>query len=123
MKVRIKKTALDFILGASRKIYPNEFTALLRGGGDVIEEVLLMPGSMFGEDFASIRFDMKPIDASIIGSVHSHPSPSFRPSKQDLLFFAKAGYLHLVVKYPYRSLADVAAYDLSGSRLELVAEE
>lgn len=119
MKVYIKKAALEFILGVSRKTYPREFTALLRGGEDVIEEVLLIPGTLFGEDFATIRMDMKPLDSTIIGSVHSHPGSSFRPSEADLNFFGKAGFIHLVVKYPYHSIADVAAYDISGSRLEL----
>jgi proteasome lid subunit RPN8/RPN11 len=119
MKFYIKKAALEFILGVSRKTYPREFTALLRGGEDQIDEVLLIPGTLFGEDFATIRMDMKPLDPTIIGSVHSHPSKSFRPSDADLNFFGKAGFVHLVVKYPYQSIADVAAYDISGSRLEL----
>ena len=118
MKVYIKTAALEFILGVSRKTYPREFTALLRGGEEVIEEVLLIPGTLFGENFATIRLDMKPLDPTIIGSVHSHPGTSFRPSEADLNFFGKAGFIHLVVKYPYRSIADVAAYDISGSRLE-----
>jgi proteasome lid subunit RPN8/RPN11 len=117
MKVYIKKAALEFILGVSRKTYPREFTALLRGGEEVIEEVLLIPGTLFGEDFATIR-----LDPTIIGSVHSHPGSSFRPSDADLNFFGKAGFIHLIVKYPYRSIADVAAYDISGSRLEFEAQ-
>lgn len=117
MEIEIKKTALDFILKASRRIYPNEFTALLRGGGNVIEEVLLIPGTLFGENFATIRLDMKPIDSTIIGSVHSHPSKSYKPSDADLRFFSKFGYLHLVVKYPYKSIQDIAVYDLAGNRI------
>jgi proteasome lid subunit RPN8/RPN11 len=123
MKFYIKTAALEFILGVSGKTYPREFTALLRGGGDMIDEVLLIPGTMFGEDFATIRMDMKPLDATIIGSVHSHPSRSFQPSEADISFFGKTGFIHLIVRYPYKSIADIAAYDLSGGRLELEARD
>lgn len=121
--MRIKKTALEFILGVSRETHPKEFTALLRGSSDVIEEVLLIPGSLFGENFASIRFDMKPIDPTTIGSVHSHPSSSFRPSDADIRFFSKTGFIHLILRYPYRGVEDVAAYDSIGNELDLVVEE
>jgi proteasome lid subunit RPN8/RPN11 len=121
--MRIKKTALEFILGVSRKTYPKEFTGLLRGGPEIVEEALLIPGSLFGENFASIRFDMKPIDSSIIGSVHSHPGNSFTPSKADLRFFNKTGFIHLILKHPYKDIRDVAAYDAMGDRVKLVVEE
>ncbi|MBN2014880.1 MAG: Mov34/MPN/PAD-1 family protein [Candidatus Altiarchaeota archaeon] len=118
----IKKTALEFILGVSRSTHPKEFTALLRGSPDVIKEVLLIPGSLFGENFASIRFDMKPFDSTIVGSVHSHPSTSYEPSNADRGFFSKTGFIHLIVKYPYKSIKDVAAYDLQGNRVDLGVE-
>ncbi|RLI89642.1 MAG: hypothetical protein DRO62_01160 [Candidatus Altiarchaeales archaeon] len=119
----IKRNVLEFILGVSRKTYPKEFTGLLRGGPEIIEEVLLIPGSLFGENFATIRLDMKSIDPSIIGSVHSHPGNSFTPSKADLRFFNKTGFVHLILKYPYKGIRDVAAYDNMGYRVELIVEE
>lgn len=121
--MRIKKTALEFILGVSREIHPKEFMALLRGSPDVIEEVLLIPGSLFGENFASLRFDMKPIDPTTIGSVHSHPYQSFSPSRADISFFSKTGFIHLILKYPYSCIEDVAAYDSEGNRVDLMLEE
>lgn len=116
----IKKSVLEFVLGVSRNIHPKEFTALLRGSPGLIEEALLIPGSLFGENFASVRLDMKPIDPSIIGSVHSHPGKSFTPSKADLSFFNKTGFIHLILKYPYKGIEDVATYDNRGARVELV---
>lgn len=119
----IKRNVLGFILGASREIHPKEFTGLLRGNSEIIEETLLIPGSIFGENFATIRSDMKPIDPSIIGSVHSHPGNSFTPSKADLRFFNKTGFAHLILKYPYKGIEDVAAYDNMGNRIELIIKE
>jgi proteasome lid subunit RPN8/RPN11 len=115
----IKRNVLEFLLGVSREAYPKEFTGLLRGSSQMIEEALIIPGSIFGENFASIRHDMTPIDSSIIGSVHSHPGNSFAPSKADLNFFNKTGFIHLILRYPYKSLGDVAAYDNMGNRMEL----
>lgn len=119
----IRKNALEFILGVSGRIYPNEFAALLRGNSEIIEEVLLIPGATFGKGFATTRFDMKPIDYSIIGSVHSHPGKNFKPSRADIRFFGRIGFVHLIVRYPYRSIEDIAAYDRSGEKIELKVTE
>lgn len=108
---------MEFILGVSSNIYPKEFTGLLRGTEKQIDEVLVIPGSVFGESFATTRFNMIPMDSSIIGSIHSHPGNSFRPSKTDLRFFKKLGSVHLILKKPYKSLQDIAAYDREGNRI------
>ncbi len=119
----IRRKALEFILGVSKRIYPNEFGALLRGNSEIIEEILLIPGTTFGKDLATIRFDMKPIDYSIIGSVHSHPGRNFKPSRADIRFFGKIGFVHLIVRYPYSSIEDIAAYNSFGERIELRVTE
>ena len=117
--MKIKKDALDFILGVSRRFYPDEFGGLLRGRSDVIEEVLVIPASTYGRDFVTTRFDMVPIDHSIIGSVHSHPTHEFRPSRADKEFFRKIGFVHLIARSPYRGVEDIAAYDREGKRINL----
>ena len=115
----IKKIALEFILGVSKNIHPNEFTGLLRGTEKIIEEILIIPNSVFGDGFAVTRFDMVPFDRSIIGSVHSHPGNKFNPSRADIHFFGKIGVIHLILRYPYAGSSDVAAYDRNGNRTEL----
>lgn len=115
----IKKDALDFILGVSGEVYPNEFGAMLRAEKDIITEVLIIPGTTFGDSFTSTPMDMIPIDSSIIGSVHSHPSRSFSPSDEDVNFFGHTGKIHLIARYPYRDINDVAAYDFKGGRVPL----
>lgn len=121
-RARIKEAALEFILNASRSIYPNEFTGLLRGEDNLMEEVLVIPKSTYGRGFATTQWDMVPIDSSIIGSVHSHPGPKSEPSKQDLRYFRKVGWIHLIVKKPYRSLGDVSGYTSNGELVELIVE-
>ncbi|MFH1788892.1 MAG: Mov34/MPN/PAD-1 family protein [Candidatus Altiarchaeota archaeon] len=118
-EARIHEGALEFILLASRNVHPREFTGQLRMEDDVITEVLVTPKSVYGQGFASTRFDMIPIDRSICGSVHSHPSESFNPSSADMRFFGKKGSVHLIAKYPFKDASDVAAYDRDGARIRL----
>jgi len=118
-EARIVRGALEFILAASRNVHPREFTGQLRVEDGVITEVLVIPKSVYGEGFASTRFDMIPIDRSIKGSVHSHPGRSYRLSDADRVFFGKRGAVHLIVRYPFGGPDDVAAYDESGERIPL----
>jgi len=74
---------------------------VLRAAGDVIKEVLILPGTLSSDESAVLRLHMLPIDPSACGTVHSHPSPNASPSGEDLTFFAKFGYVHIVVAFPY----------------------
>ncbi|MFH0859696.1 MAG: Mov34/MPN/PAD-1 family protein [Candidatus Altiarchaeota archaeon] len=123
MCARIKSNALEFILGVSRSLHPREFTGQLRGEGDLITETLVIPASTFGNGFATTRFDMIPLDKSIIGSIHSHPSNTYRPSEADFRYFERGGSIHLIVRYPYNGLGDVAAYTSSGERISLEVDD
>jgi len=98
---RIDGETLRFILEASRSIHPREFAGVLRAAGDVIKEVLILPGTISSDESAVLRLHMLPIDPSACGTVHSHPSPSASPSGGDLALFAKFGYVHIVVAFPY----------------------
>ncbi len=118
-RILIRREALEFMLGVSREVYPKEFSGLLRGTKELIVEVLIIPGTRAGDGFATIPLYMKPIDYSIIGSVHSHPGRDFRPSKADLRFFGKTGFVHLILKQPYSGIQDIAGYDAHGNRIEL----
>jgi len=119
---KIKKSAFEFILGLSREVYPKEFTGLLRGNGNMITEILVIPATIYGDGFASIRLDMVPIDKSIIGSVHSHPGYSDKPSLADLRHFKKTGWIHLILRYPYSGINDITLYNNNGEKIELEVE-
>jgi len=113
------RPALELILGASRELYPREFNGQLRMEGDTITEVLVIPKSVWGKGFAQTRMDFIPIDETIQGSVHSHPSERNTPSKADLRYFKKKGRVHLIVAQPAQSITDIAAYDREGNTVEL----
>jgi len=118
--VYILEDALELILGASRELYPREFIAMLRGEGDTITEILVIPESLYGEGFSSIRSYHIPLDKTIIGSVHSHPSRNNKPSEEDLIHFSQSGRIHLIVRQPALDIGDIACYDSTGRIMQLL---
>ncbi len=100
MAWKIKRTTLNFILEASKDSYPYEFAALLRGKYGVIYEIVLIP-TVQGKRSALYYLFMKPIDFTIVGTVHSHPSGSLEPSEEDISLFSRTGEVHIIVGYPY----------------------
>ncbi|MEW5936846.1 MAG: Mov34/MPN/PAD-1 family protein [Candidatus Thermoplasmatota archaeon] len=119
MRVRgIRRRALRMILAAGRDAYPEEFSAALRAKDGVITELILVPGTIAGESSALMRLHMLPIDFSIVGSAHSHPSGGCSPSVADLEFFSKFGYVHIIAASPFGE-GDWAVYDPGGRRTEL----
>jgi proteasome lid subunit RPN8/RPN11 len=116
---RIRKEALEFILGVSRTVYPREFIGLLRGEDNLITEVIVTPSSTYGEGFATYQEHLLPIDHTIVGSVHSHPGRNPNPSQGDLHAFGKKGGVNLIVIYPFQSIEDIYAYDNKGIPVDI----
>jgi len=77
----IRKRTLKMILEASKSSYPDEFGAFLRAEKGVIRELILLPGTVSGHSHASFKMYMLPIDFTIVGTVHSHPSGACHPSE------------------------------------------
>ena len=97
---KISRKCLEMILESSKSNYPQEFGALLRVGRvnkDTIIEVLLLPGTISGNSHAIFHLYMLPVDYSVVGTVHSHPSSIARPSEADLDLFGHFGKIHLIV--------------------------
>ena len=119
--MRIKRPAFEFIIEAGRNLHPKEFAGLLRGNKEEIKEVLFLPGTALGESSAHIDLNILPLDPSVIGSIHSHPSPNPNPSRTDLLFFSRFGFIHAIVAFPYTSQS-LHFYDPHGKELKVVVE-
>jgi proteasome lid subunit RPN8/RPN11 len=119
---KITKRCLDLIIESSKSNYPQEFGALLRVdrvNKNTITEVVLLPGTISGDSHAIFHLHMLPVDYSVVGTVHSHPSFSTLPSDADLDLFSHFGRIHLIVGVS--PFADVSwnAYDYTGQQVSL----
>jgi proteasome lid subunit RPN8/RPN11 len=116
----IERSCLSLIQQSARDVYPNEFLALLAVDTDpaVIAELVLLPGMIYGERHAIFKVYMAPVDRSIVGTVHSHPGPSARPSEADLEMFSRYGQVHIITAEPFDDKS-WRAYDSGGNPLNL----
>ncbi|MEF8857220.1 MAG: Mov34/MPN/PAD-1 family protein [Haloplanus sp.] len=118
----IARETLDFVLEASEESHPDEYMGFLRAedarklgldrDGQVITDVLVIPGTASNPVSATVRTEMKPNDVQSVGSVHSHPNGVLRPSDADLATFGQ-GDVHLIVGAPY-DRGDWRAFDNRG---------
>ncbi len=118
---KITHSCLSLIFESAKETYPKEFAALLRAypeAKDTISELVLLPGTISGDAHAIFRMHMRPIDFSIVGTIHSHPSTSWFPSQADLQLFRKYGRIHIIVAYPFNENS-WGAYDYTGSPVEV----
>jgi len=118
-KILIKRSVIDSLLSYAKACHPKEGILLLRGKvkKDAIEvnEVEIPPLGVHGKGFSAFPAHMLPIDFSIIGTAHSHPSGTLLPSIADLNHFY--GRIMIIVAYPYRSEGDMIVVDGKGEIL------
>ncbi len=114
----IKRATLKMAMEVAKDTYPKEFAAMMRAMDGVITELLFLPGTIGADRSATIPLYMEPIDFSIVGSLHSHPSPYPIPSKADLAMFSRTGDVHIIVAYPY-TMDSWKAYNRDGKEIEL----
>ena len=118
-KLFFKALVIDSLLSYAQKFYPNEGILLLRGKVSkdtiIVKEILIPPLATHGKGFSSFPLNMLPLDLSIIGVAHSHPSGVLRPSLEDLSNFY--GRIMLIMAYPYRSDKDIAVFNREGNMI------
>jgi proteasome lid subunit RPN8/RPN11 len=114
----VEKEVIDNIIELAKQTHPKEFVAFLEG--KIKDKALTIYGLAYQEYEASTNATWSkinfPVMANIVGSVHSHPGPSNRPSNADLNFFSKRGIVHMIIKMPYRQ-EDIQGYDLKGDKI------
>lgn len=121
--MKIARETLQFILEVCKSSAPREFAGMLSAEGDVITEVIVVPGTESSDESAVMQLFMLP-NIHTVGSVHSHPSGNTRPSEADLELFASKGFVHIIVGAPY-GLKSWTCYDKDGDpiKLEVVDHE
>lgn len=117
----ISRRAADGIISYAKALHPNESILVLEGKTSkekiMIEGLVLPPFATSGPYYSGFSDYHLPFDNSYIGSAHSHPSGSNRPSLEDLNrgFY---GAVSIIIAHPYQD-DTMAAYDREGNRLEI----
>jgi proteasome lid subunit RPN8/RPN11 len=123
--VSINRELLQAIFEGARRVYPRETILLLRGKKKknlmTVSDLVVPPLATRGWSFSNIPLHMLPMDFSMIGTVHSHPSGNLTPSNADLNHFL--GVILMIVGFPYENERNVAAYNRNGERLTLQLTE
>jgi len=118
---KIYGVCVDFIDAfneAARSTYPDEFICLHRAHDGLIDEFVMLPGTIFGDTHSFINDWMDPVDFERTGSAHSHPGYSAQASDDDLQVFRSMGGIHFITCLPY-DRGSWKAYDSSGRLVDL----
>lgn len=119
-QIKLKKEVKDSILSYCHMKHPNEGILILRGKskkGDVLIDGLVVPPFAFNAHSSSgFPHYMLPADMSYVGTVHSHPSGSARPSITDLNNFFEL--ISLIVRFPYGD-GYIFAWNSNGNVIKL----
>jgi proteasome lid subunit RPN8/RPN11 len=120
-QVIISRSAADGIISYSKALHPNEGILILQGKTTrqqvIIESLVIPPFASSGPYYSGYSNFYLPADSSYVGSAHSHPGGSNRPSLADLNsgFY---GAVSIIIAYPYEDRT-IAAYDRNGDKLEI----
>ena len=117
--IRFEKSVADSILSSALDAYPNEAILLLRGRAEkdeiLISDILIPPLATHGRTFSVFPRFMLPMDLSVMGVSHSHPSGALRPSTHDINHFY--GRIMVITAYPFQSYNDIGVFNNHGERL------
>ena len=123
-EIKITREAMDKIILLAKENHPNEFVTFFEGkikdGTIIIEDVLFQP--YYANDHSVFTHIDFPLTSKVLGSIHSHPGPSNRPSRADLHLFGKTGIVHGIIHEPYTE-GSLAMYDNNGEPLIYSVEQ
>jgi proteasome lid subunit RPN8/RPN11 len=121
LTVSVSAELLDSIFEGAKRLYPKETFLLLRGKKSKnsirVIDLVVPPLAVYGYGFANLPFHMLPMDFSVVGTVHSHPSGNINPSSVDLNHFF--GRILMIVGFPFAGAENVAVYNSNGEKLQL----
>ncbi len=120
-QIIISRSAVNGIISYSKGLHPNEAILILQGKTSreqvIIEGLVIPPFALSGPYYSGYSNYYLPSDSSYVGSAHSHPGGSNRPSLADLNrgFY---GAVSIIIAHPYEDRT-MAAYDRNGNKLEI----
>ncbi len=117
-KIALTRQAADGIITFAKTWHPNEAILILQGRrkGDTItiDGLVIPPFSANGPFYSGFSMYDLPLDGSYVGTAHSHPGPSNKPSLEDLNHFF--GLVSVIISFPYE-YGTIGAFDRSGNSL------
>jgi proteasome lid subunit RPN8/RPN11 len=118
--VLMTRQAADGIITYARTWHPNEGILILQGKSKrdqiIIEGLIIPPFSSHGPYYSGFPTYDLPFDLSYIGTAHSHPGDSNRPSLEDLNNYY--GLVSVIISHPYVDKS-MGAFDRNGNEMEL----
>jgi proteasome lid subunit RPN8/RPN11 len=119
-QVLITRQTADGIITYSKTCHPNEGILILGGKSNkneiVVDSLILPPFSVHGPYYSGFPSYDLPFDLSYVGTAHSHPSGSNKPSLEDLNNYY--GLVSIIINYPY-TYDTIAAFDRDGNHMKL----
>ena len=119
--VILTRNVIDGIISYSKMHHPYEAILILEGNrkkGEIyINNLVIPPFSVHRSFYSSFLINELPFDLKYVGTAHSHPSGTSRPSVEDLNHFY--GLISIIICYPYDEL-DIHAYNSSGKEIDFI---
>lgn len=119
-KVTMTKQVADGIITYSKSWHPNEGILILKGRSKkqqiIIEGLVIPPFSTHGPYYSGFPSYDLPFDLSYVGTAHSHPGGSNKPSLEDLNNYY--GVISIIINYPYE-YNTIGAFDRNGVAMDL----
>ncbi len=116
----ITRQAADGIITWSKTHHPNEAILILQGRNTkdaiIVDGLVIPPFAQSGPFYSGFAVHDLPYTIPNVGTAHSHPSGSNRPSLEDLNHFS--GYVSVIIAHPYED-ETMGAYDRNGNMLEI----
>jgi proteasome lid subunit RPN8/RPN11 len=118
----LTRETADGIITFAKSWHPNEGILILRGqhkhkkGQVHIDGLVVPPFASHGPYYSGFPSYDLPFDLSYVGTAHSHPGGSNRPSLQDLNNFF--GLVSIIISFPYDENC-IGAFDRNGKSLPL----
>lgn len=118
--VVITKQAADGIITWAKTHHPYEAILVLRGKTTkekiIVDGLVIPPFAESGPFYSGFAVHDVPYTIPHIGTAHSHPGGSNRPSLEDLNYFS--GFVSIIISHPYED-ETMGAYDRNGKSLEI----
>ncbi len=118
-RVIMARQVADGIITYSKTWHPNEGILILQGKSNkseiLIEGLVVPPFSSHGPYYSGFPTYDLPFDLSYIGTAHSHPGGSNKPSLEDLNNYF--GVVSIIICHPYED-ETIGAFDRNGRNMD-----